>query len=375
MRTTRFIPVLLLVLAPMALGASNGASSRPPVVLIHMRSSSAVDEQVLQSLLVDSVTLELSDRGMEVLTGTVPARTSDDILDLARREEADFALVGIYTLKDKQVLLEIQWLDVRRRALAAQASRHGPLDLSFDSIVADAVDELLSGQAGSFANLPPRTVKPEEHVSAPSARAGSREAPLDLLLPVPEPEAAARAVEPAREPLPAARAPADSPPAAPLRRFALSLGAAPLIATFNAAKYFSTGVAIQLAGQYRIRASGGFLGFGLATAAHGFHGKGTYVEADFLLLPIGAEVQYGTRTGTPIDFFVHVNGGPAVFAVRMSGGNPLAKVIPYVAGGVGVTVSMGDGLGVSLDGSYAAFFDSPLPIMGYTPSVSFLVRL
>ena len=385
MRSTRFITVLLLllVLAPMTLGAASGASSRSPVVLIHMRSSSAVDEQVLQSLLVDSVSLELSDRGMEVLTGTAPARTSDDILDLAQREEADFALTGIYTLKDKQVLLEIQWLDVRRRALAARASRHAPLDLSFDFIVADAVDELLSGQAGSFANLPPRTVKPEEHASAPSARAESRNAPLDLPLPVPEPEAAARTVEPAKAPPPTALAPADSPPAAPrpaapekpLRRLAISLGTAPLIATFNAAKYFSMGVAIQLAGQYRIRAPGGFLGFGLATAVHGFRGKGAYVEADFVLLPIGAEVQYGTQTGTPIDFFVHVNGGPAVFAVRMSGGNPLAKVVPYVTGGVGVTVSMGDGFGISLDGSYTAFFDSPAPIMGYTPSVSFLVRL
>jgi len=365
MRTRRFIPVLLL-LAPMTLGASDDASPRHPVVLIHMRSSSEVDKQVLQSLLVDSVTLELSNRGMEVLTGTVPARTSGEILDLARREEADFALVGIYTLKDKQVLLEIQWLDVRKRALAAQASRQGPLDLSFDSVVADAVDELLSRQAGSFANLPPRAVKPEEHASAPLARAESREAPLDLQFPVQEPEAAA-----------------DSPPAAsrqaalekPLRRLAISLGTAPLIATFNAAKYFSMGVAIQLAVQYRIRALGGFLGFGLATAAHGFHGKGAYVEADFVLLPIGAEVQYGTRTGTLIDFFVHVNGGPAIFAVRLSGGNPAATVIPYVIGGVGVTVSMGDGFGISLDGSYAVFFDSPAPIMGYTPSVSFLVRL
>jgi hypothetical protein len=70
-----------------------------------------------------------------------------------------------------------------------------------------------------------------------------------------------------------------------------------------------------------------------------------------------------------------VNGGPAIFAVRLSGGNPAATVIPYVIGGVGVTVSMGDGFGISLDGSYAAFFDSPAPIMGYTPSVSFLVRL
>jgi hypothetical protein len=366
MRTTRSILILLLALAPMTVCALDTPSPRPPVVLIHMRSSNTVDEQVLQSLLVDSVTLELSDRGMEVLAGTSPARTQEEILALAEATQADFALTGVYTLKDKQVLLDIQWLDVRRRALAAQASRQGPLDLSFDSVVAAAVGELLSGQQENLASLPARTAKPEEHTSAPAAREESREVAVELQLP-----------------LPAALTPADSPPDAPrpapqgesLRRIAISLGTAPLIATFNAAKYFSMGVSLYLAGHYRIRAPGGFLGFGLTTAVHGFRGKGASVEADFLLLPIGAEVQYGTRTGTPIDFFVHVNGGPAVFAVRMSGGNPLAKVIPYVTGGVGVTISVGDIFGISLDGSYAAFFDSPTPIMGYAPSLLFLVRL
>ncbi len=369
MRPTRSLLVLLLSLAPMTVCASESGPPRPPVVLIHMRSSNAVDEQVLQSLLVDSITLELSDRGMEVLTGPSPARTLEQILDSAEAAQADFALIGIYTLKDKQVLLEIQWLEVRRRALAAQASRQGPLDLSFDSIVAAAVGELLSGQQESLANLLPRMMKPEEHASVPSAQTQSREIALELPLPVPEPEPAAPTVEPAKEQLP--------PPAAPepLRRLAISLGTAPLIATFNATKYFAMGLSVQLTGQYRIPAPGGFVGFGLASGAHGFRGKGPSVEADFLLIPIGLDVQYGTRTGSFIDFFVHANGGPAIFAVRVGGGNPLSKVVPYMMGGVGVTISMGDGFGISLDGSYAAFFDRPTPIMGYTPSLLFLVRL
>jgi hypothetical protein len=384
MRQTLFAVVLLLALEPISLGAANGAFPRPPVIFIHMQSSNAVDEQVLQSLLVDSISLELTDRGMEVLAATSHARAREEILDLAESAQADFALVGAYTLKEESVLLEIEWLHVRGRSLVARASRLGPLDLSFDSIVAEAVGELLSGQEKNLANLPPRTVRPEEHASAPIARTESREIGLEMPLPLPE-------LEPREQPSPDVSPPTTQGPAThepvtqvpearekpdrPLKRIAICLGAAPFIATFNATKYFAMGLSLQLAGQFRVPTPGGFLGFGLAAAAHEFLGKGAYVQADFLLIPIGLDLHYGTRTGSFIDFFAHASGGPAIFAVRVGGGNPLAKVVPYVMGGVGVTVSMWDGFGICIDGSYTAFFDSPSPIMAYIPSVSLLVRM
>ena len=77
--------------------------------------------------------------------------------------------------------------------------------------------------------------------------------------------------------------------------------------------YFPVGVSFSLPGHYQLRAPSGFFGFGLISGLSGFHGKGTYAEADFYVIPIGADLLYGTRSGSVVNFFAHVSGGPAIF--------------------------------------------------------------
>ena len=98
-------------------------------------------------------------------------------------------------------------------------------------------------------------------------------------------------------------------------------------------------------------------------------------KAHFYVIPVGIEILYGTRTGSAIDFFTHVAGGPAVFAAKLTSGESLAKVIPFVTGGVGITLSLFDSLGISVEAGYACYFDSPDPIMGFTPALSVVLRL
>jgi hypothetical protein len=124
---------------------------------------------------------------------------------------------------------------------------------------------------------------------------------------------------------------------------------------------------------YRIKVPGGLVGFGAATGVSGLHGRGASTTANFYLIPIGAGFQYGTRTGSLIDFFVYVQGGPALFILQPPFGNSLVKVVPYVSGGLGILVSLTDNMGLSLDGSYTCFFDSP-PIMGFAPALSVVMR-
>jgi hypothetical protein len=92
-------------------------------------------------------------------------------------------------------------------------------------------------------------------------------------------------------------------------------------------------------------------------------------------VPVGPDVWYGTLTGSPFDFFARLNAGAAVFVAIPSGGNPLAKVVPYLSGGVGMSVSLGKVIAISVEGSYGVFFDSAEPILAYTPGIQVLVRL
>ena len=278
---------------------------------------------------------------------------------LAQKNHADFALWGVYTLSGSEIQLNARWIDPVKKAAAGIASRTGALNLSFDAVVASLVDEIVEGQKKRFADLPPEQIEKAPPVPAAAQQPA---APLGPAVASDSTPAVSSVVS----------APKAEPRIAPL---AFSLGSAPFIATFTALNYFPVGLSVSLTGLYRVRAPGGLLGFGLATGLSGFHGKGTYTQADFFIIPIGVDFLYGTRTGSAIDFFAHLDGGPAIFAAKPATGNLLTKVIPYISGGVGITFSFFDSFGISLDGSYVCFFDSPDPIMGFAPSLSVLVRL
>jgi hypothetical protein len=160
-----------------------------------------------------------------------------------------------------------------------------------------------------------------------------------------------------------------------LAPFVLSVGSAPFIATFEALNYFPLGFTVSLSPRWQIRAGDGFVGFGLLTGLCGFHGRGTYAEADFYVVPIGADVSYGTLARGRLDFFLHGGGGPAVLIARPSSGGLLAKMIPYAIVGVGCEWSPFNFLAISLDASYTCFFDSSATIMGFTPSLLVELKL
>jgi len=354
MRGRAFTPrslAIMLALLPIVPCGADEIAHRRPIVLVLVHSSSQSDNAPLSAMIADSFRVELESQGIQVLPSNEPAADDRAIASLAEKNHADFALLGMYTLEGAEIQLDARWIDPVKKAAAGIASRTGALNLSFDAMVASIVGEIVEGQKERFADLPmvPTAAQQPAAPLGPAVASDSRPAV----------------------------SPVGSAPKAELRiaPLAFSLGSAPFIATFTALNYFPVGLNVSLTGLYRVRAPGGLLGFGLATGLNGFHGKGAYTEADFFIIPIGVCLLYGTRTGSPIDFFAHIDGGPAIFTAKPATGNSLTKVIPYLTGGVGITFSLFESFGISLDGSYVCFFDSPAPIMGFAPSLSVLVRL
>lgn len=338
----------MLLVFSSALCCAETANHRRPRVLVLVHTAARLDNVALSTLIRDSIRVELESRGIDPLQSDDPVTDSAALADLGGKISADYALWTTYSQTGSAIRLDARWIDVASRAESGQWSRTGELNLSFDSLVAGMVDELVDGQKESIARLPPPDPPVEAQPLAPAA-------------PGPGPVAAPVPPAPASEPR--------------IPKFGFSLGSAPFIATFAALNYFPVGLALSVSGHYQVRAPGGFAGFGLASGVNGFHGKGAYSQADFYVIPIGVDLLYGTRNGSRIDFYVYARGGPAVFTARLQTGEFLAKVIPFVQGGVGITVTVVDPVGLSLDGSYTSFFDSPDPIMGFTPSLSLVVKL
>ena len=359
--------LLLLTAGPCSAEESVPRRARA-VVLI--RSSSTVDDPALSTLIADSMSMELQARKIDVMPS--PGAAADDAAlgALEERTHADFALSGVYTLTGSEVQLNVRWLDLADRREAGQASRSGQLDIDFDALVADLVDELVESQKEAIASLPPEARVAEPPPPGPPERQPSAE-PASAAEPVPaaEPAPAAGTAEPVAH--------AVGPPAAEerLAPLAFSVGSAPFIATFTALDYFRVGLSVSLSGRYQMRAPGGFVGIGFLTGICAFHGRGAYAQADFYVVPVGADILFGALTRGPLDFFLHLGGGPAVLVAKPAAGNLLAKVIPFVVGGIGFAWSALDILAVSIDASYTCFFDSSAVIMGFTPSLSVVLKL
>jgi hypothetical protein len=354
----------LLLLSAVA-GSAEGNAPRQAKVIILVRSSSPEDNPALSALIADSMSMELHAREIDVIPSTDLAADDTALRALEEKTHADFALSGVYEVTGSAVRLSVGWIDLADMREAGRASRSGELNLAFDDLVAGIVDELVEGQRDAIAALLPEAPSAGP---APSAQ--------------PEPEVPAEPPAPAG-PVTAASAAAPAPPVieppagkeARLAPLAFSIGSAPFIATFTALNYFPLGFAVTLNGRYQMRVTGGFLGIGILTGVSGFSGRGAYTQADFYVVPIGVDVLYGTLTGGRFDFFVHVGAGPAVLAAKPASGNLLAKVIPYALGGVGISWAMIDILAVSLDASYTCYFDSSAAIMGFTPSLSAVLKL
>jgi len=346
---------MLFSLARPSLCEAQGAAHRRPAVLVLVHSGGRAGNAALSALIADSLKLELDSRQIIVLTApdsASEAATGDSVgAALAEKYGADFAFWVTYTQEDSAIHLVARWIDPKKKESMGTASRSGPLDFFFDAMVASLVDEIVNGQKDQIARLPaaPATAP----VQAPGVQA----------------------LSPASENGPAAQPAVIGPKEeSKINPVAFSIGSAPFISTFSAIAYFPLGLSVSLSGMYRIRVPGGLVGFGAATGVSGLHGRGASTTANFYLVPVGAGVQYGTRTGSLIDFFVYVQGGPALFILQPPLGNSLVKVVPYISSGLGILVSLTDNLGLSLDGSYTCFFDSPTPIMGFAPALSVVIR-
>jgi hypothetical protein len=109
---------------------------------------------------------------------------------------------------------------------------------------------------------------------------------------------------------------------------------------------------------------GGAGGLGITSGIQRYYVGNVGHPGMFYGIPVGAQVQYGTRMPGPIDFFVHLDGGALIWYWNQDDGNLVSGVVWYIAGGVGLVVDILKNLGIAMDVTYSYY---PL-----NPAFSFL---
>ncbi len=152
------------------------------------------------------------------------------------------------------------------------------------------------------------------------------------------------------------------------KHFEISTGFAPFLVTGEMSNYFKVGYLVSLYGNFLIDLAAGQLGIGWFSGINIFRAEGVVAATDNLLISLGLDLRYRIDNGSPLGLFVHISGGPAIFIVDSTLKGGLVNVMPYVMGGIGLSLAFSDFFGIAADMSYAVFFEQSILIMGFTPS-------
>jgi hypothetical protein len=268
-------------------------------------------------------------------------------LSKAAIENAQYLLLGEYTTSPKSFTLAIDLYDVKTKLKVRTITATGRIDLTLDSVVADALDRTLSGI---------------EFKKVVSVKTSTPESTSET---APGPTPAATVVTPV--------AGFRGQPVRTL--FSLSSGVAPFILMGGASTYASLGILATFAADLRFPLGPGVFGAGLLSGLCALDAAGAVTNAQVLIVPIGADLRYSMNEGGFPGIVIHVSGGPAMMNVTADYAGSLTKLVPYLLAGMSLELPFASFIGLSISADWAAFFESvSLPLMAFAPEVSLYVR-
>ena len=386
-------PVRQILLLLAAIGCSMTAWADQPagakkIVMTVTSTMDAERSDTLEKVLNESIHVALEVAGFRWTTpeGALPSAellTADegpagwaDLYDYGAAESIDFILAAFYQLEGSNVSIDFQLHDVGERKEMVAGEAKGRLDLTFDRVVAEAIEEMVvrSGVTPARPYTAGENGKEPDVAASADGKNGASASPPDAS--PKESETAPAISTPAVGVGEPGIVPAQEPQEkTTIQRLELSAGFAPFLTVGGASEYFRFGLLTSLYVNYRIPVGSGYLAVGIYAGANYFQATGIVATSDSLLIPAGVDFRLAPIGGTRLSLFLRLSGGPAVLILNPNKTGALSKVVPYALGGIGINLALGRWFGFTLDSSFSIFYVQSLPIMGYTPSVYLFIRI
>jgi hypothetical protein len=295
-------------------------------------------------VLADAISYRLISRGLAVRLE--PGAPSTAELEVKSRVSgAAIALTCRYSVVGSQMAISFLWNDLQKGTPPVVREGNGPLDLTLDSVILKAFDDLLSQVHERVEEL-----------------AGQRQAAVQA-------QANAAAAKEGTKVVPPAVVTVVAPPAPDTMRLSLSSSFAPFLPVGPASAYFSFGLFPALLVNLQFVTSAGRFAVGLCAGMNFFSATGPTDSASSFLVPLGVDVRYEIGSGAPFLAFAHVAGGPALLVLATGSQGTLTDFTAFVRSGVGLSLLLTPGLGISLAVDYEVYFEMPYLIMGFSPTI------
>jgi hypothetical protein len=340
---------LFLIPAAASRGESAVQQELPPDIVVATYPRMPGTES-FGPVLADAIRYRLISRGLAVQfeAGTPSA---GELEAKSREAGAAIALSCRYSLAGSQMAISFQWRDVQKNTPPVVREAKGTLDLSLDSVILEALDDLLSSVQERVKELAvQREAAAREQARAPQVTDDSRKVTVEV------------------RPAPPASVPASV-------RLSLSSSFASFLPIGPASYYFSVGLSPSFLANLLFITPVGRFAVGLSAGVNLFLATGPVDSATSFLVPVGPDIRYEIGNGTPLLAFVHVSGGPALLVLNTGSQGTLTDITGFVRSGIGVSIMLTRDLGVSLIADYEVYFEMPYLIMGFSPTVMVTVIL
>ncbi|OHD74352.1 MAG: hypothetical protein A2177_00900 [Spirochaetes bacterium RBG_13_68_11] len=315
-------------------------------MLVLLKSTTAVEDPEFRALMLSVIRVEIEDRELEMIEPETPPTGKEQPLDSAKKAGTEFALAASYTMGEQAATFDVTWYETAAKTKSTTVSRKSALDFTLDVTIASAVVEILEGQKARILALP---LKPDPNAVAVTPPDEAQVIPVELGKDVVRLEQ--------------------------VKPLLISLGAGPLISTFSATQYIQDlyfGAKVAFA--WRFPMLGGAGGVGITSSYQKYYVTNVGHPGWFYGIPVGAQVQYGTRMPGAIDFFVHLDGGALIWYWDQDDGNLVNGVVWFIAGGVGLVVDILKNFGIAIDVAYSYYPLNPA-FTFLEPSVLLLLKL
>ena len=312
-------------------------------VLVLLKSTTGIEDSDLKPLMLNVIRIEIEDRELEMVVPAALPPAGEQPLDSAKKAGVEFALTATYTTSGKEVTVDLTWYETAAKTKSATVSRKSAVDFTLDVTIGSAVAEVLEAQKARILALP---LKPDPNAVA-----------------VTPPE---RSPGGTRQRRGAARA-GQAHPDKPGRRaadFDLQRNGVHRGPVLRCERPPLRGGSPMLGGAGGLGVTAGFQKYYVNTGTPGM----------FYALPIGLQVQYGTRMPGPLDFFVHFDGGGLLWTWDQTSGNEPFAIWWYIAGGVGLVVDIFKNFGIAVDVTYSYYPLNPA-FTFLEPAVLLLLKL
>jgi hypothetical protein len=249
----RLLIAAILVILASAIGGAAGRSPGSGVMGVILPASGA--DRSLQDVLAGSFTVQFTLRKAALHladSGEDAAFTLRRALSEAASRNAEYLLVGTYSTTPTEILLQVDLYNVSSGEKIRSAATSGRIDLSLDTIVAQALEKTLTGIKFQEASANIVVAPPAETTPQPIAPATSGPREPDT---APAPVSGAAGTQ-------------------PWKLFGISSGVAPMIATGPASDYAKLGVLATFSVDLRFRLAAGALAAGILSERAGWARQG-----------------------------------------------------------------------------------------------------